>query len=49
MSLRQKLPNPIALVIQGFLLGGILFFATDSGERPVAPATESVLSSVEAL
>jgi hypothetical protein len=49
MKIRQKLQNPLALVIQGFLLGGILLFATDSGERPIAPVTESVLSSVEAL
>lgn len=28
MKLRQKLLNPFVLVGQGFLLGGILFFAT---------------------
>jgi len=42
MSVWNKLQNPFALVAQGFVLGGILFFATHSealqaraGQSPV--------------
>jgi hypothetical protein len=40
MSVRKKLQNPFALVAQGFVLGGLLFFATHS-ERLQARADQS--------
>ncbi len=39
----KKLQNPFVLVGQGFLLGGILFFATHAdtlSASPVSPTTE---------
>ena len=39
MTIWKKLQNPFALVGQGFVLGGLLFFATH--EAGAAPAHDS--------
>ena len=48
MKLLKKLQNPFALVGQGFLLGGILFFAThaDSLEAHAHDIAAQASSSV---
>jgi hypothetical protein len=38
MKLRKRLQNPFALVGQGFVLGGILFFATHAESLLASPA-----------
>ena len=38
MKLLKKMQNPFALVGQGFVLGGILFFATHTESLLAAPA-----------
>ena len=52
MKLRKMLQNPVALVLQGFAVGGLLFLVAKpigNGERPIAePAGPSVLSSLDA-
>ena len=52
MRFWKMLQNPVALVVQGFAVGGFLFLVAQpvgSGERPVAePAGPSVLSSLDA-
>ena len=52
MSLLKKLQNPYALVGQGFVLGGLIFFATNAdalqaSAKPIASAG-SLLPSAEA-
>ena len=52
MSLWKKLQNPYALVGQGFVLGGLIFFATnadalEASAKPVASAV-SLLPSAQA-
>jgi hypothetical protein len=48
MSVWNKLQNPFALVAQGFVLGGILFFATHSealqARADPSPAQASILA-----
>jgi len=41
VNLLNKLQNPFALVVQGFLLGGLLFWTTqgDAASRQAAHAT----------
>ena len=39
MNVLKKLQNPFALVGQGFVLGGILFFATHPESLLAAPGT----------
>jgi hypothetical protein len=52
MKLWKMIQNPIALVVQGFVVGGFLFLVASpigAGERPAAePAGESILSTLEA-
>ena len=52
MKFWKKLQNPFVLVAQGFLLGGVLFFATtnDSLEASSSAAQPagSVLTSIQA-
>mgnify|MGYP003577211036 CR=1 FL=1 len=52
MKLRKMLQNPVALVLQGFAVGGFLFLVAKpigDGERPIAePVGPSVLSSLDA-
>jgi hypothetical protein len=38
MNIWKKLQNPFALVGQGFVLGGVLFFATHADSISAAPA-----------
>ena len=47
MSLLKKLQNPFALVFQGFLVGGLLFWTTqgDAAPRPAAPAPSSIIAA----
>ena len=45
MALWKKLQNPFVLVGQGFVLGGVLFFATHANSLPAsAPSTAPALS-----
>ena len=52
MKFWKMLQNPIALVVQGFAVGGLLFIVANplaSLDRdPVQPAGESILSTLEA-
>lgn len=52
MSLWKMLQNPVALVLQGFAVGGFLFLVAHpigTGERPIVePTGPSVLSSLDA-
>ena len=38
MKLRKRLQNPFALVGQGFVLGGVLYFATHAESLLASPA-----------
>ena len=38
MNFWKKLQNPFVLVGQGFVLGGVLFFATHAESRHVGPS-----------
>ena len=40
MKIWSKLQNPFVLVGQGFLLGGIFFFATHSSSLEAAPTAQ---------
>jgi hypothetical protein len=51
MNVLKKLQNPFALVGQGFVVGGILFFATHSSSLEATPTSQQAAgtaSSVEA-
>jgi hypothetical protein len=48
MTFWKKLQNPYALVAQGFVLGGLLFFATHSESLAAPPAAASLISSAQA-
>lgn len=39
MNVLKKLQNPIALVVQGFIAGGVLFWTTQgqASQAPVSP------------
>jgi len=47
VNVLKKLQNPYALVLQGFLVGGLLFWTTqgDATPRPAVHATEIVASN----
>jgi hypothetical protein len=51
MKYWKKLQNPYALVGQGFVLGGILFFATHAdsplASAATAPASSGVVSTLQ--
>ena len=52
MKLPKKLQSPVALVLEGFVAGGILFFTLQPLERaqreaPADAPAESVLSTLE--
>jgi hypothetical protein len=52
MRLSKTLQSPVALVVQGFVAGGILFFtlqpiAQAEREAPAPAQTESVLSTLQ--
>jgi len=42
MKVWKKLQNPFVLVGQGFVLGGLLFFATHQAEAAPAPNAPAV-------
>jgi hypothetical protein len=46
MKFWKKLQNPFVLVGQGFVLGGVLFFATHAESRHLAPNAGSPAASV---
>ena len=43
----KKMQNPFALVFQGFLVGGLLFWTTqgDAAPRPHATAPSSIVAT----
>ena len=47
MYVLKKLQNPYALVLQGFLVGGLLFWTTqgDAASQPRAHATSIVATN----
>ena len=48
VNVLKKLQNPIALVVQGFIAGGVLFWATQ-GQANQAPASPApVAASISA-
>jgi hypothetical protein len=48
MSIWKKLQNPFALVGQGFVVGGILFFATHSASLEASPTPTQPTASPQA-
>ena len=53
MSFGKKLQSPIAMVGQGFLVGGLIFFATHNdpldGARAAAPAAPAAPITVQPM
>jgi len=51
MKMKQKLQNPFALVVQGFVAGAIIFYATAPNEPRSASTEESsqISQAVEKL
>jgi len=45
MKIWKKLQNPFALVGQGFVLGGILFFATHTDSLQASPTPAPTAAS----
>jgi hypothetical protein len=47
VNVMKKLQNPYALVLQGFLVGGLLFWTTqgDATPQPVVPATSIIVAN----
>ena len=47
MNLLNKMQNPIALVVQGFVVGGLLFWAAqgEATPQPIAQASSVTLSN----
>jgi hypothetical protein len=43
VNLLKKLQNPFALVLQGFVLGGLLFWTTQGEATPRPPAHASAI------
>ena len=43
----KKLQNPYALVLQGFLVGGLLFWTTqgDAAAQPVVPHATTIVAA----
>jgi hypothetical protein len=46
MSFWKKLQNPFALVGQGFVLGGLIFFASHAGSLQAAPGSSAPAESL---
>ena len=46
MTFWKKLQNPFVLVGQGFVLGGVLFFATHAESHHAAPAAGAAAASL---
>jgi hypothetical protein len=47
MNIWKKLQNPFVLVGQGFVLGGILFFATHADKLQASPSTAPSAASAQ--
>ncbi len=47
MNIWKKLQNPFALVGQGFVLGGVLFFATHADSIQASPSPAPAVASVQ--
>jgi hypothetical protein len=47
VNMLKKMQNPFALVFQGFLVGGLLFWTTqgDAAPRPHAAAPSSIVAT----
>jgi hypothetical protein len=47
VNLLRKLQNPYALVVQGFLVGGLLFWTTqgDAAPQPVLPHSTAITAA----
>jgi len=46
MNVLKKLQNPFALVGQGFVVGGILFFATHSSSLEASPTSQQAAAAL---
>jgi hypothetical protein len=49
MNVLKKLQNPFALVGQGFIAGGILFFATHSSSLEASPTSQQAAAPTASL
>ena len=49
MKIWKKLQNPFALVAQGFLVGGLFLWTTQSDANPRAPAPATAASTLSLL
>jgi len=49
VTIWKRLQNPFALVVQGFLVGGLFVWATQSGATMHAPAPATAASTLSAL
>jgi hypothetical protein len=47
VKLLSKMQNPFALVVQGFVVGGLLFWAAqgEATPQPITPASSVTLSN----
>ena len=48
VNVLKKLQNPFALVVQGFILGGVVFWSTQSQAARPAPQPTPIVSSLSA-
>ena len=46
VNMLKKLQNPYALVVQGFLVGGLLFWTTQGDAAPQPQAHPSVIATL---
>lgn len=49
MTILRKLQNPFALVVQGFLIGGLFLWTTQGDATMRAPATPAAASTLSTL
>ena len=48
VNVLKKLQHPLALVVQGFIAGGVLFWTTQGQASQAVPAPASVTASLSA-
>ena len=48
VNVLKKLQHPLALVVQGFIAGGVLFWTTQGQASQAVPAPAPVASSISA-
>ena len=48
VNVLKKLQHPVALVVQGFVVGGVLFWTTQGQAMQAAPASAPVVSTISA-